>query len=486
MLIKKRKAKRSKRGLYLQDRELNFEPGQHFKYVIDQVNRKVVILPTKELTSNTVSKRKYKDSFKPVIDIRSKQALSTFDECEYLQVEIFEDKVIVQGFVETDQNFEYVKATEDIQNLLQVEKVAEATFLKESFEQLDLFELLDQPKTKIPQEVQSDLHIPLQIASLFSGSGMLDNAMKEEGFDIVYALDKDVSAVESYKHNVGPHIQLGDINELDVHSIPKAPIMIGTPPCRGFSNANRISNFLHNPNNALVKRFIEAVKANENAKVFVMENVPGMLTSGDGVFKRVIERELSEFEITSGVLCSADFGDPQKRNRAIVIGSKIGKIELPTAQYTPDMYKTLRSAFYGLNDGVENQKDYSKPKEVTKARIESVPPGGNIHDIPKEIRPKGQHSDMYKRLEWDKPGVTIVNPRKAMLLHPDENRILSVRECARLFSLKDSFVFKGKLSEKQQQVADGVPQKLGQAIANVVKNAIASFIPKTVKKAFIS
>jgi len=86
-------------------------------------------------------------------------------------------------------------------------------------------------------------------------------------------------------------------------------------------------------------------------------------------------------------------------------------------------------------------------------RIKHVQQGGNVKDIPEEIRPKGQHSDMYKRLEWDKPSITIVNPRKAMLLHPTENRILSIRECCRLFSLPDNFIFKGSLSAMQESIA---------------------------------
>ncbi|MCF2650769.1 hypothetical protein [Niallia circulans] len=88
---------------------------------------------------------------------------------------------------------------------------------------------------------------------------------------------------------------------------------------------------------------------------------------------------------------------------------------------------------------LSNQLDVSKPKPLTLERIKHVKPGGNIFDIPEEIRPKGKHSDMYKRLEWDKPAITIVNPRKAMLLHPEEDRIISIREACRLFSLPDSF-----------------------------------------------
>ncbi|HZH59429.1 MAG TPA: DNA cytosine methyltransferase [Metabacillus sp.] len=153
-------------------------------------------------------------------------------------------------------------------------------------------------------------------------------------------------------------------------------------------------------------------------------------------------------------MSSAEFGDPQDRKRAFIIGSRLGeKIELPKPSLTKRLFKTVREAFQNLNPFIPNQQDYSKAKPITMERIKHVQQGGNVKDIPEEIRPKGQHSDMYKRLEWDKPSITIVNPRKAMLLHPTENRILSIRECCRLFSLPDNFIFKGSLSAMQESIA---------------------------------
>ncbi|WP_327204695.1 DNA cytosine methyltransferase [Paenibacillus terrae] len=78
-------------------------------------------------------------------------------------------------------------------------------------------------------------------------------------------------------------------------------------------------------------------------------------------------------------------------------------------------------------------------------------------------------------IEWDKPSITIVNPRKACILHPEENRILSVRECARLFDVSDNFEFKGKLSSRQQQIANAVPVRLMRSVAEVIKSSIHRF-----------
>lgn len=104
-----------------------------------------------------------------------------------------------------------------------------------------------------------------------------------------------------------------------------------------------------------------------------------------------------------------------------------------------------------------------------------VPPGGNWRDIPDHLRTPNMcgntHSSVFRRLEWEKPSITITNVRKSNILHPVFNRILSVREAARLFGLKDNFVFKGTLSSMQQQVANLVPTQLAKAIGQQIKQA---------------
>lgn len=333
--------------------------------------------------------------------------------------------------------------------------------------------------------LKHDLPIALEVADLFCGAGLLGTGFKNSGFDIKFSLDADESAIATHNANFENEAVCEDIQVFNNNSVLTAPIVIGGAPCQGFSNANRTNSFLDNPNNLLVREYIRAVKQNEHCKVFVLENVPQLLTTGNGAFKDEIIRELSDFEITYGVLNSADFGTAQTRKRAIMIGSKIGKIELPKS--TTSCYQTVGEALEGLTENTPNQMDYSKPKADTVNRMRFVEQGGNWTSIPDEFKNakmlKGEsQSSIYKRLNNAEPSVTIVNPRKATITHPTENRILSVRECARLFDVSDTFRFVGKLSAMQQQICNGVPVKLSQAIANVVRIAVEQFNIRTMHK----
>lgn len=500
MLIKSRKAKLSSRGIYLQDRKLSettFQPGTHFKYLIDITNRQVVILPSEDPGSNTVSKRELKQLTKPVLDIRNKEALSAFSGCEYLEVEIYEEQIIVRGFVAGQEAAagsklkrlvaslakkkqkvrgikDFLQVKERVQIVLSRKQLSAAVGnyeqLSFSFEELD--GIASWSSVRHIEKALGDLQIPLQLDSLFTGAGLMDLGFIKAGFQVAFAVEKDPDAVQTYRANLGQHILQADINQVD-QSRFASPVMIGGSPCQGFSNENRYSNYLNNPNNLLLRAFIEKVKRNEQCQVFVLENVPQMLTAGGGRVKANLIEALQEFEITCGVLNAADYGAPQLRERGIVIGSKIGRIDLPEPSVKERL--TVRDAFEGLHSGVANQRDISASKDITLERIRSVPAGGNVHDIPEAIRPKGTHSNMYKRLRCDEPSITIVNPRKAMILHPEENRILSVRECARIQGVDDDFIFEGSLNARQQQVANGVPVQLSQAIAEAVRNAILKF-----------
>lgn len=503
LLIKRRTAKRSTRGLYFQDRELGgtaFQPGSHFRYLVDRASRTVLIVPD-ATAANTVSKRARSGAVVPVIDIRQKAALEAFSNATHLEVEIHDDQVIVTGYVANAQNqigdtragfksassaagqvlhlTDLIAARPVIQGRLSRRTLEQAV----GFGQIDLFEkevfeARTGPAHLSPSQV-GPVHIPLVMDSLFAGAGLMDIGFRDAGYKLALAVEIDADAAATHRANFGNNVVCTDIREVPPGAFT-SPIMSGGPPCRGFSNSNRHSHFLDNPHNKLVRAFIESVRSNPNAQVFIMENVPQVLTAGGGLFLREIIEELSDFEVSYGVLDAADYGAPQRRKRAILIGGKkIGRIDLPTPTTTSESYATVRQAFAGLRPDTPNQRDVSQPSAITATRMSYVPEGGNIWDIPEHLRPRSTHSDVYKRLAWDEPSITIVNPRKALLTHPKENRVLSVRECARLQGVPDDFTFHGSLAARQQQVANGVPVSLARAVAEAVKIAIGQFQIRT-------
>ncbi|WP_182101650.1 DNA (cytosine-5-)-methyltransferase [Niallia taxi] len=558
--LKKRKAKKSKRGIYVQDlvlKETDFQPGGHYKYVIDPKSKKLIILVSDNNKDNTVSKRKIGNvqyivvtgdtlediaerfsvtiedilkenklktnelqdgqtlnipSLKPVIDIRNSDALKAFEGSDFLQVEIYNDQVIVQGFEKLEENAnegilsktvnkikEVAKGAfrknnvADITDFMKVRKKATVVFSKEQLrkaageqfvaEQLSIFdwEPIQQSTTASVLDISSALKnigIPLTVASFFSGAGILDTAFKSLNFDILFALEINKHAVETYRANVGNEIVLGDITKFEPNLIPKASVMIGGVSCKPFSNVNRSRARLEeHPDYFLTDAFLKAVRANEKCQVVMIENVEQFLTVGDGFFIEKIQEALPDFKLSMGVLDAVQFGDPQYRKRAFVFAVKdIPPIELPTPLLRPHQYKTVGEAFEGLDDTIPNQLDRTKSGDEVIKRMKYIPQGGNWKFIPPALRPKCQQSNYHKRLSMNEPSCTLVHPRKSLLTAPLEHAVLSVRQCARLMSLPDSFIFPGKsFNEHYQQLCNGVPLKLGKAVAGAIKNAITRF-----------
>lgn len=498
--------KMQKDRIYLQLRELlksKFQVGAHFSYFVNTKSGKMYIIPSNN-AKNTVSVRKLKTFDKPVIDIRDKKSLEVFKEAEYLQISIKKNRIIVEAYAEAsskdiEQGSRSLKNSSTVKRVLEgketlLRKIAEICMTKKQLKQaagaegqLNLFDDVfvqsvstacqinskDSAKVISFKKAMKDIPIALQAVSLFSGAGLMDLGFLLEDFEIVFALDFNEFACETYRKNLGNHIVCADITKFPKNKLPKTPVMMAGSPCQGFSNANRFTHFLDNPKNLLVREYIQAVRENENCAVWTLENVPQILTAGNGAFKREIYEAFSDFEVTSGIMTASDFGSAQDRDRAIFIGSKIGKIALPKPNTV--VKKTVRQAFEGLHDGIPNQKDFSLPKPDTVERMKHVPQGGNLHDLPKELRTKSTHSNMYRRLAWDGQSITIANIRKAVITHPEKNRILSVRECARIQNLPDEFVFHGTLDAKQQQVANGVDIKISQAVAKVIKDAVEKY-----------
>lgn len=515
--IKEVISKINSRVLYLQNKKLmntKFKAGTHYRYILDIKSKQIIIVPTNNEEDRTVSKRKLSNGLlKPVIDIKGKKAKEDFskvfgENVDYLQIDIYKNRIVIKSY--EDANESLVKKLSsiakkailkknsnliDISDLISVKKKKEIILKLDSSQQVVGLEpgftqyissITSTISDSYTKQAVENVGILPHVCSLYSGAGLLDLGFILQGFKVIFGIEMSKEACDTYRYNIGDHIVNADILKYDIDKIPKTPITIGGSPCVVYTKQNQYTNakdvkyngrMIDHPKNALLRRFVEAVKKNENCRVFVHENVPEVETINNGQLLEEIKEELSDFKITHGVLCAADYGSPQLRYRSIIIGSKLGiSIPHPEPMYSPNNYKTVREALEGLHDEkIPNQRDYSISKPDTLLRMSYVKEGGNGQDIPEELR-TGKFSNSYRRLAFDRPSVALPNIRKSSMMPPHSNkRILSVREVARLQDLPDDFIFKGSLSSKQMQVCNGVPINLGQAIARKVMEAIKEY-----------
>lgn len=485
----KKRIKASKRGVTFSfnSNSNSFKYGQHYKYIVDIKSGKIFIIPNKE--GLKISKKKIGNKIKSLIDLRNEKVKTATEKADYLQIFFYKDKIIINSYAEERNNIlseknskfksKINKAINKIINFRNKKlkkinsyildlKTLDKVVGDEEYYQTTFF---DSETSFINTQIKKEVKNTIKVISLFSGAGMLDYPFsKDKKFKIVYANDIDNGAIETYKANIGNHIHNESIKDIKISDLPQANVLIGGPPCRPFSNANRTVTRLENHSDSeLIREYIRI--ANEgDFDMFVMENVPEILTAADGQYYNAILKALdNKFSIKSAILKDCDYGGYTTRKRAFIIGSKIGEIEIPKAKFSKENYKTVQDALKNVNNTWANYNDVTLPKEDTVFRMSFVPQGGNYLDIPKKYRTKGHQSNCYRRLSIDKPACTLVNWRKPPIIHPTENRTLNVSEAAALSGLPKEFVVKGSLGSKQQQIGNGVPQKLATLIKNIIK-----------------
>jgi len=361
---------------------------------------------------------------------------------------------------------------------------------------------------------------PFRLIDLFSGAGGMTLGFTSafgHSFKPVFANDFDKACVDSYNANFGQHCVLGDINDLLSNpriNIPKCDVVIGGPPCQGFSllNKNREDDY----RKQLWRPFLDIVEKSE-AVIFVMENVPQLLGSFEHGEIIGVSEALG-FKLWGAVLNAADYGVPQTRKRAVIVGCKFmdPKVIFPPRKTHYDPKKALNTTKY--LEGIEGEylpeavewrtvrdaiSDLVPPKG--KEVKQDVPPPMNLHfgrtptkeslaryrAIPKEgmnrfdlqrnalnltprcwIKKKSGGTDLFGRLWWDRPAFTIrtefFKPEKGRYLHPVQHRPLTHREAARLQSFPDDFLFRGSKIEIARQIGNAVPPLLAARIADVV------------------
>ena len=350
-----------------------------------------------------------------------------------------------------------------------------------------------------------------RILDLFSGAGGFSKGFSmEEGFKSVLATDFNETALKTYKKNFpNTEIILGDITEKEVKKeiINKAKkkkvnMIIGGPPCQGFSNKGKKLG-LKDSRNFLFLEYLNIVEKLQ-PQIFVIENVKAMLTAANGYFIDKIKTEINKlgYKMTYGVLTASDFGVPQKRQRAIIIACKNKKIFLPSEKIQENV--TVRDAISDLaylnsGEGEFCQEYRNSPKskyqkfmrkdskklynhvatshsEKTLLKLSLIPSEKGKEYLPKELRGNQKFKTTWGRLKWDAQSPTIDTrfdtPSNGTNTHPNLNRAITPREAARLQSFPDNFIFIGKKSYITKQIGNAVPPLMSFAIAKTIKEQI--------------
>lgn len=339
---------------------------------------------------------------------------------------------------------------------------------------------------------------------LFSGAGGLSLGAELAGIEIKMAVEKDKAAALTYSNN---HRDVMVIND-DISNFGHIPdslndnheerIIIGGPPCQGFSLSNVRTRNKENTKNWLFEEFLRVTEM-WYPDWIVLENVSGILKTADGYFWNQIKQSFSDlgYTLNEDVLCAYDYGVPQKRNRVFLVGNLHGiqydfpkpdrnmkkttvadaisdlPILMSGASYDKLPYKSDATSEYANRLRGDSAYSYnnlvSANSELILERYRHIPQGGNWENIPEELMRNYTdrtrcHTGIYRRLSMDEPSSVIGNYRKNMLIHPLEDRGLSVREAARIQSFPDNYVFSGSIGQQQQQVGNAVPPML----ANVV------------------
>ncbi len=338
-----------------------------------------------------------------------------------------------------------------------------------------------------------------RLMDLFAGCGGMTRGFVDTGrFESVFAVEMDPDAAATYGANFGfDHICCGKIE--DVSKFPAADVVIGGPPCQGFSPLNRDGVGLER--RALWREYVRAL-TESGADAFVMENVPELLRSAEYAdFKRAAEK--LGYRVNGRVLNAADHGVPQRRRRAIVIGSRLGEAPWPEqTHFEPGRvplwgrpWRTFRDVAGDLPtrpDG-KNWHVGRNPRPDSIRRYKAVPrDGGNRFEMQRNLdraglahlvpacwrRKTSGTTDVFGRLWWDRPAFTIrtefYKPEKGRYLHPTAHRPITVREAARCMSFPDDFVLPTDqpMTSVARQVGNAVPPLLAQTIAEALASAL--------------
>lgn len=352
----------------------------------------------------------------------------------------------------------------------------------------------------------------IRTIDLFAGAGGLSLGFEqaELGFRPIFAVEIDAAAAKTYERHFGAKMETGSVT--DVETFPEADVIIGGPPCQGFSPLGRDRDDASRAElNELWQQYLRAVREVQPA-AFIIENVPEFQKSAQ--FMALLEAMetdpiLKQYAFAYGPLNAAEYGAPQRRIRGIFMAVRDAEeVEWPppithgpnAASGTP--YVTVRDAIgdlpeyptavepevvEGLTGDRQELHLKRNPRPTSLERYKAIPEGGNRFDLARNRpdllprcwaeKPTGT-TDVMGRLWWGRPSPTIrtefFKPEKGRYLHPEAHRPITHREAARLQGFPDSFIFEGSKIEIARQIGNAVPTALAQAIARHLHEALVA------------
>jgi DNA (cytosine-5)-methyltransferase 1 len=340
---------------------------------------------------------------------------------------------------------------------------------------------------------------------LFSGAGGMTLGATLAGIKVVESVENDPHAIATYRHN-NAGVKVFDKDIRHYVSVPETlpadvRVLFGGAPCQGFSTSNQRTRGTSNQSNWLFAEFLRAADLWEPDWI-IFENVKGIVETAKGVFLEKILSEIKERGYTAVhfFLQAADFGVPQRRTRLFIVASRAGfkvQMPLPLVSLAPTVWEAISDLPLLKNGASVCRLPYRRQPETkyqkqmrggqtectnnlvsrnldyVVKRYSHIPQGGNWESIPDHLMANYHdktncHTGIYLRLRANRVSVVIGNFRKNMVIHPTQDRGLSVREAARLQSFPDSYEFKGSIGFQQQQVGNAVPPFLAKAVFEAV------------------
>lgn len=351
------------------------------------------------------------------------------------------------------------------------------------------------------------LNSELTAIDLFCGAGGFSLGLKWADFRILAALDNDRAALETYRYHFGEiaidvdaRLATADQIRQNTNGTQRdLTVIVGGPPCQGFSYQRRGDR--DDERNHLVRVFLD-LALQLRPRFFIIENVLGLMSRRG----RDVQRYVEEVAAIEGYAChtaklnAASYSVPQNRWRVFMVGERldggIGFFSFPKPDRAASEYVTVREALDDLPsppaDG-SNHRDYwnhfreAKLSVLNQKRIAAIPEGGGREHLPPDLQlachvnnKKHRHLDVYGRLAWDQPSVTITarfdSFTRGRFGHPTENRTLTLREGARLQSFPDWFRFFGNREEIARQVGNAVPPLVAKTLGQAVRHALVNRI----------